>query len=312
LRKGFIEYIDNYYSNEDVKNPKPKAEIYLRCMIDAGVDPDECLIVEDSIVGRKAALKSGGNLHPVLNTNDINLDKIIDNINKINNNKLMKPKWKDDKMKVLIPMAGAGTRFEKAGYTFPKPLIEVRGKPMIQVVIDSIGVDAKHVFIAQKSHYEKYNLKDTLNLISPNCEVALTEGLTEVAKAYILYRDEHARIRKAKDIYLDVNKTIEGYLDNVDWRVKDLSLSRAFGDLECTPYVSHLPQVYRYKISNDDNFLIKACDGLWDVVSNQDAVDFILDLKKNKNFKGNYSKSLCDYAYAKGSLDNVTVIVYFF
>jgi beta-phosphoglucomutase-like phosphatase (HAD superfamily) len=78
LRKGFLEFIDGYFSNEDVKNPKPKTEIYLKCMIDAGVDPDECLIVEDSIVGRKAALKSGGNLHPVLNTNDINLEKIIE------------------------------------------------------------------------------------------------------------------------------------------------------------------------------------------------------------------------------------------
>jgi len=190
LRKGFMEYIDNYYSNEDVKNPKPKAEIYLRCMIDAGVDPDECLIVEDSIVGRKAALKSGGNLHPVLNTNDINLEKIIDNINKINNNKIMKTKWKDDKMKVLIPMAGAGTRFEKAGYTFPKPLIEVRGKPMTQVVIDSIGIDAKHVFIAQKSHYEKYNLKYLLNLIAPNCKIVQVEGLTEGAACTTLLAKE--------------------------------------------------------------------------------------------------------------------------
>jgi len=99
--------------------------------------------------------------------------------------------------------------------------------------------------------------------------------------------------------------------DGVDWRVKDLSLSRAFGDLECTPYVSHLPQVYRYKISSEDNFLIKACDGLWDVLSNQDAVDFILNLK-NKNFKGNYAKALCDHAFNKGSLDNITVIVNFF
>ena len=99
--------------------------------------------------------------------------------------------------------------------------------------------------------------------------------------------------------------------DGVDWRVKDLSLSRAFGDLECCPYVSHLPQIYRYKVSSEDKFLIKACDGLWDVLSNQDAVDYVLDLKKN-NFKGNFSKALCDHAYNKGSLDNVTVIVYFF
>lgn len=224
FKKGFIDYIDNYYSNEDVKNPKPKAEIYLKCMIDAEVDPDECLIVEDSIIGRKAALKSGGHLHPVLNTNDINLNKIIENINKINNNKIMKPKWKDNKMKVLIPMAGAGTRFEKAGYTFPKPLIEVRGKPMIQAVIESIGIDAKHVFITQKNHYEKYNLKDTLNLISPNCEIVLTEGLTEgaacttlLAKEYI--DNENPLLIANSDQYIDWDSSEFMYsmmADNID------------------------------------------------------------------------------------------------
>jgi serine/threonine protein phosphatase PrpC len=99
--------------------------------------------------------------------------------------------------------------------------------------------------------------------------------------------------------------------DGVDWRVKDLSLSRAFGDLECTPFVTHLPQIYRYKISSGDKFLILACDGLWDVVSNQDAVDFVQDLI-NKNYKGNPSKALCEYALTKGSMDNVTTIIYFF
>ena len=99
--------------------------------------------------------------------------------------------------------------------------------------------------------------------------------------------------------------------DGVDWRVKDLSLSRSFGDLECTPYVTHLPQLFRYKLAADDKFVILACDGLWDVVSNQDAVDFVQELWK-KNFKGNYSKALCEYSLAKGSLDNVTVIIYFF
>lgn len=99
--------------------------------------------------------------------------------------------------------------------------------------------------------------------------------------------------------------------DGVDWRVKDLSLSRAFGDIECTPYVTHLPQIYRYKLSSNDKFLIQACDGLWDVLNNQDVVDFILELQ-NQKFKGNYAKALCDHAYDKGSLDNVTVVVYFF
>ena len=100
--------------------------------------------------------------------------------------------------------------------------------------------------------------------------------------------------------------------DGSDWRIKDLSVSRAFGDLECTPYVSHLPQIYKYKLSSTDQFLILACDGLWDVISNQDAVDFINTLKINKKFNGNYAKELSEYALEKGTLDNVTVIVYFF
>ncbi len=98
--------------------------------------------------------------------------------------------------------------------------------------------------------------------------------------------------------------------DGSDWRIKDLSLSRAFGDLECTPYVTHLPQIYRYKISSSDKFIVFACDGLWDVMSNQDVVDFINELSSNKKFKGNYAKELAEYAFAKGSLDNITTIVY--
>lgn len=99
--------------------------------------------------------------------------------------------------------------------------------------------------------------------------------------------------------------------DGADWRIKNLSLSRAFGDIECTPYVTHLPQIYCRKLSKGDKFLILACDGLWDVLSNQDAVDFILNLETQK-YKGNYAKVLAEYALEKGSTDNVTVIVYYF
>lgn len=99
--------------------------------------------------------------------------------------------------------------------------------------------------------------------------------------------------------------------DGSDWRIGNLSLSRAFGDLDCSPYVTHLPQIYKYKINSGDKFVIVACDGLWDVVSNQDAVEFINELLMNKKFKGNYAKKLAEHAYTVGSLDNITVVLYF-
>jgi dTDP-glucose pyrophosphorylase len=93
-------------------------------------------------------------------------------------------------MNVLIPMAGAGSRFEKAGYTFPKPLIDVQGKPMIQFVVDNINVDSRHIFIVQKSHYEKYNLENTLKAIVKNCEIIQVDGITEGAACTTLLAKE--------------------------------------------------------------------------------------------------------------------------
>ena len=182
IRKGLFEYIDFMYSNQDVKNPKPNSEMYLKCMIKAEVNPNETVIVEDSHIGRKGALSSGAYLCAVEDCEDVSYDKVKRAIDLANEKEEVKPKWQGGNMNVLIPMAGAGSRFEQAGYTFPKPLIEVNGKPMIQVVVENLNVDAKHIFIVQKEHYEKYNLKYLLNLITNNnCEIVQVDGITEGA-----------------------------------------------------------------------------------------------------------------------------------
>ena len=182
IRKGFFEYIDFMYSNQDVKNPKPNTEMYLKCMIKSEVNPNETVIVEDSHIGRKAVLNSGAHLCAVENCEDVSYKKIKKVIDDANKKEEIRPKWQGGNMNVLIPMAGAGSRFEKAGYTFPKPLIEVNGKPMIQAVVENLNIDAKHIFIVQKKHYEEYNLKYLLNLITNNnCEIVQVDGMTEGA-----------------------------------------------------------------------------------------------------------------------------------
>jgi protein phosphatase 2C len=108
------------------------------------------------------------------------------------------------------------------------------------------------------------------------------------------------------------------YFDGYDWRVEELSVSRAFGDLDAAPYLTSFPDVFQYKITSDDKFLVLACDGLWDVMSNSDVVNFVLseayDLKTNTliNNNINIAKKLAKYAISKGSTDNVSVIIIFF
>jgi len=179
-KSGMIPYIDFWLSNQDVNNPKPNVEMYLKCMIKAGVSPKETIIVEDSHIGRKAALDSGAFLYAVKNPNDVHLNKIMKIVNKYKDNE-NKPKWIDKIMNVVIPMAGAGSRFESAGYTFPKPLIDVNGKPMIQTVVENLNIEANYIFIVQKEHYERYNLNHFLKLLAPNCTIIQVDGMTEGA-----------------------------------------------------------------------------------------------------------------------------------
>lgn len=110
----------------------------------------------------------------------------------------------------------------------------------------------------------------------------------------------------------------EPIFDGYDWRIKDLSVSRAFGDLSAEPYVTNMPDMFRYQLTNNDAFMVLACDGLWDKLSNQDVVNFVLNncydcttgTRINKNI--NIAKRLAELSLIKGSTDNVTVIVVFF
>jgi dTDP-glucose pyrophosphorylase len=104
---------------------------------------------------------------------------------------MSKPKWQGGKLNVLIPMAGAGSRFQQAGYTFPKPLIDVEGKPMIQVVVENLNIDATFIYVVQKSHRAEYNLDTLLNLITPNCKIVEVDGLTEGAACTTLLAKEY-------------------------------------------------------------------------------------------------------------------------
>jgi len=188
---GIIEFFDLILSNEDVKNSKPHPEIYWKAISEMSCLPEETLIVEDSPYGLLSASRSKSHILRVGSPKEVTYISIKNKINTIKENYNMKsPAWRDEKLNVLIPMAGAGSRFEQAGYTFPKPLIEVRNKPMIQVVVDNLNIKANYIYIVQKKHREKYNLDTLLNLLTPNCRIVEVDNLTEGAACTALLAKE--------------------------------------------------------------------------------------------------------------------------
>ena len=189
---GIMEYMDLIISNEDVKNSKPHPEMYWKAISMMSVLPEETLIVEDSPYGLLAASRAKAHILRVKNPHEVTWNNIYNKLQEIKMGQIQtKPKWVDNKLNVLIPMAGAGSRFQQAGYSFPKPLIDVEGKPMIQVVVENLNIEANYIYVVQKSHREKFNLDTLLNLITPNCKIVEVDGLTEGAACTALLAKEY-------------------------------------------------------------------------------------------------------------------------
>jgi HAD superfamily hydrolase (TIGR01509 family) len=82
-RAAISKYFEFYLSNEDVKHGKPDPEIYLMAMQRLGVQPAECLVLEDNEHGIQAAEAAGAHLLVVRNVNDVTLENIQQRISEI-------------------------------------------------------------------------------------------------------------------------------------------------------------------------------------------------------------------------------------
>jgi beta-phosphoglucomutase len=85
MQKASLDrYLDLKLSNEDVANPKPAPDIYLKAIDSLGLTPEECLVVEDNENGIKAAQASGAHVLIVSDVDEVNLENILNKISQIN------------------------------------------------------------------------------------------------------------------------------------------------------------------------------------------------------------------------------------
>jgi geranylgeranyl pyrophosphate synthase len=85
-------------------------------------------------------------------------------------------------LNIVVPMAGAGSRFSKAGFKDPKPLIPIFGKPMIQLVINNGGIEYAHKRMTELAN-------EALEIIKPLPESAAKRSLIGLVH-YTINRDK--------------------------------------------------------------------------------------------------------------------------
>lgn len=96
-------------------------------------------------------------------------------------------------MHIVVPMGGGGRQFAERNYTFPKPLVEVAGHPLIEIVVRNLTPQEPHrfVFVCRQEHVDQFALGDVLRLIAPGCHIVTTSRPTAGALCSVLLGLEH-------------------------------------------------------------------------------------------------------------------------
>ena len=96
------------------------------------------------------------------------------------------------KTNLLLPIAGNGQRFIDAGYTSPKPLIEINGKTILDRSLESVKIDnCNLIFIIREDHCKEHNLNLVLRSKYKDCKIVIIPGLTDGALSTCLLAKEY-------------------------------------------------------------------------------------------------------------------------
>jgi dTDP-glucose pyrophosphorylase len=96
---------------------------------------------------------------------------------------------------ILIPLGGKSLFFDDPEYPYPKPFIEINGRPMIDLVLAQFGRirhDKKFIFVIKQEDCEKHHLDSALKLLTAGrCEIVLLRGDTKGAVCSALMAIDH-------------------------------------------------------------------------------------------------------------------------
>lgn len=129
-------------------------------------------------------------------------------------------------LNIVVPMAGRGSRFAKEGYDLPKPLIDVNGKHMIELVINNLKPQQAHkfIFVCQNQHIEEFKLEDVFASACEDYEIVGIDGITEgaavtVLKAREFFESDEPLMIANSDQWVDIN--INDYIADMEQRNLD-------------------------------------------------------------------------------------------
>ena len=183
-------------------------------------------------------------------------------------------------MNIVVPMAGAGSRFANVGYNLPKPLIDVGGRMMCEIVYHNLKPSCHHqfCFIVQQSHIDNFDLGNKLTALGPGISIFPIDSMTAGAACTVLTvkdqinTDQPLMIANC-DQYIDINiddylqafenSAADGYIMTMTATDPKWSFARVDGHGYVTEVrekqpISHEATVGIYNFANGEDFVTGA------------------------------------------------------
>ena len=210
---------------------------------------------------------------------------------------------------IVIPMAGEGSRFVKAGYEKSKPFIDVAGKPMIESVIKNLYcIDARYILIGRKAHLE--NEQELVRQLKENYDVTFIaiDKLTEGTACTVLYAREYINndnplIIANSDQIVDIS--IQDFVDDCKERELDGSVL-TFTDHERNPKWSFAKidkKGFVMEVQEKRAISQYATVGIYTFSRGKDFVDAAIDMIINNDRVNNefYTCPVYNYSIINGA-----------
>ena len=152
---GLIPHVDVFLSNEDVENPKPAPDIYLRACNIFGVHPSNALVVEDSVKGFEAASRAGCHLLRVSNPGGVTKSALKLRIQELETD--------TEEILVILPLAGPYPEIWHGNETAEMPLYlaDVAGMSALEVIGQSLRsrrFSVRYIFVVKDSVASAFNI----------------------------------------------------------------------------------------------------------------------------------------------------------
>lgn len=160
-------------------------------------------------------------------------------------------------------MAGAGSRFSVEGYTVPKPLLPVRGLPMVVSAAKALpGADENFIFVLRDFHISEYGIDKVLQEHFPGCELIVIDKLTEGQASTCLLAKE--KINNSEELYIGASDNGMLFKQEAFDKAKAEADALVF-TFRNNPTVVPNPKAYGWIVTQEDGISVKEAKVKYDM-----------------------------------------------